>query len=181
MSSPLCVLTISNSHSSPYVDDEAVLASSSAEVDERKGRSGRHSRFSVQGDLVIVREVAAAGAHIATYGNTRALFEKATDICNDNVVMVSVVSWKQVQDRYTRLQASFDREDGLTHNRSGIGGGELSELNELLSQMRETRVDLRAKRNNDKDKVAKEEEAKDRIGRDLMAAATTRSKRIKRD
>ena len=149
-------------------------------MDERKGQSGIHSRFSVHEDLVIVWKVAAAGAHIATYENTRALLERAADKCNDKVGMVSVLSWKQVQDRYTRLQASFDREDGLAHNRPGIGGWELSELKKLLSQMREARGELRAKRNSDQDKVSKEEEAKERICRDLMAAATTRSKRIKR-
>lgn len=95
--------------------------------------------------------------------------------------MVSVLSWKQVQNRYTRLHLSFDREDGLTHNRFRIGGGELSELNNILSQMRETRGDLRAKRNGDKEIVAKEKEAMERIGRDLMADAITRSQRIERD
>lgn len=46
--------------------------------------------------------------------------------------------------------------------------------------MSKAREDLRGKRNSDKDKVAKEEEAKERIRPDLMAAATTKSKRIKR-
>lgn len=65
---------------------------------------------------------------------------------NENEAMKKNLTWKELQDGYKRLQAYFDEEDGLTRNRSGIGG-ELSELNKILSQMLNDRDDLRDRQN----------------------------------
>ena len=129
--------------------ETALPASSSGKVDERIGGSGQHSQFSVQEDLIILREFAASGAHTPLYGHTRYLVQRAEDICNENESMKTNLTWKQIQGRYTSHQASFDNEDGLTNNRSGIGGGEISELNDLLSQMGEARNHPCARKNSE--------------------------------
>ena len=169
-----------NSEASPMalvVEDTSSVPSSTNE-DERKGKSGRHSRFTAEQDLVLVREVATSKAHVAPYGQTRSLFEQAAEKCSANSVMSAILSWKQVQDRYTRLQATFDKEDTITHLRSGIGGGQLSEMNELLSQMKEARGDMRSKKHADKEKVAREEADKERIGQELVGASIDRKRKL---
>ena len=106
-------------------------------------------------DQIIVREVAGTKAYIAPYGQTQALYEKVAQRCNGYERMRSEVNWKQCQDRYQRLQDTFDKEDVRTHLRSGIGGGKLSELNELLSQMREARDDLKHRKTAKKERCRK--------------------------
>eukprot|EP00171_Calliarthron_tuberculosum_P013294 IDg13294t1 len=64
----------------------------------------------------------------------------------------------------------------LPHVRSGTRGGELRVLNELLSQMQEDHNELCEKNSTEKRRVLKDEEDKELIGRDLVAAATSRKK-----
>ena len=143
-----------------------------------KEKAGGTSRFTAEQDLVLVREVAASKAHVTPYGRTGSLFEQAAEKCSANSAMSAILSWKQVQDRCTRLQATFDKEDTITHLRSGIGGGQLSEMNELLLQMKEARGDLRSKKHAHKEKVAREEADKERIGQELVDAAVDRKRKI---
>ncbi|PXF42976.1 hypothetical protein BWQ96_07280 [Gracilariopsis chorda] len=95
--------------------------------------------------------------------------------------MICKLNWKQCHDRYDHLQELLDKEDGLTHLMSGIGDRELSELNELLLQMREAKDDLKKEKHAKKDKVAKEEEEKERIGKALVAASLSRNNKLSAD
>ena len=77
-----------------------------------------------------------------------------------------------------RLQATFHQEDTITHLRSGIGGGQLCEMNELLLRMEEARGDMRSEKNADKEKVSREEADKKSIGQELADAAVDRKRKL---
>ena len=57
-------------------------------------------------------------------------------------MMPDKVAWKTVQDRYKRHQEWFVKEDNINVKLSGVGSGELGEMNELLSRIREARDEL---------------------------------------
>jgi len=92
------------------------------------------------------------------YGFVRQKFEKVAQRCNDNPSMPEKVNWKGVQDRYKRLQEWFDKDTSINAKLSGVGGGDLGELNELLSQMREAREDMVKQKEAEKNVVRKTEE-----------------------
>ena len=55
---------------------EVVLSSPTDNADEGavKRKAGRESLFSIEEDLILVREVAASSAHLAAFGETLANF-----------------------------------------------------------------------------------------------------------
>ena len=85
-------------------------------------------------------------------------------------------SWKSVQDRYRRLQEQFDKDDDADRGRSGVGGG-VTEMEELLSMMREERDDLDAKKTAETKAEKEREKEKDHVGRQVVEAALSRKKR----
>lgn len=137
------------------------------------GGVGRKSKFKPDEDLIIVREVAAARAHVAPNGETRERFEVAAAKVNGSKRLVSSVTWKSVQDRYKRLQKRFDRNDRIEAAMSGVGG-EFGELEELLSSMKETREDLTRERESKRQKVMEREAEKERLGSELRCVAINR-------
>lgn len=92
--------------------------------------------YSDEQEVVIVRELAAAEAHISAFGETRKRFEIAAITLNENQLFVSKIYWKQVQDRYKRLQYQYNAYDSENQRLSGVGGGEMGELAALLMKMR---------------------------------------------
>ena len=72
---------------------------------------GRRAKFSPSEDLDIVREVAAAKAHIAPMGQTRQRFEIAASKANASRKFAAEVTWKAFQDLYKRLQSRLDRNE----------------------------------------------------------------------
>lgn len=136
-------------------------------------KAGRHSRFTCDEDLIIVREVAAARAHIAGFGETRRKFENVAANVNENPSMNQKVTWKSVQDRYKRLQADFDKSDKRNQMMSGVGG-EVGELEELLMEMREARDDMDSKKGADRAAQKAADEEKERVGQELVAASLKR-------
>ena len=99
-----------------------------------KSKAGRQSRFSTAQYLVIVREFAAAGGHLAAFGETRGKFKEAESKVSENAAMHENVSWKTVRDRYKRIQDQFDKRDSCERRMSGIGV-EIGELDKLLTDM----------------------------------------------
>ena len=157
--------------SKSFVDAQVLQSLQSSSDHDRKSRIARHSRFNAAEDLPIVREVSAARAHIAPYGATRDLFENAAHNCNKNDGWLVSLTWKQTQDRYTRLQAMFDREARITHARSVIAGGELSELKELPAHMREAREYVKDKTQAQKLRSSKYKEEKEVAGAKVIEVA----------
>jgi len=137
-------------------------------------RAGRRTAYSDEQDIAIVREVAAAEAHIAGFGETRKRFEKAAGLLGENPLFTTKISWKQVQDRYRRLQEQYNSHDNENQRLSGVGGGEMGELADLLMMMREARDDMDAKKTVDKETRKKDDEEKEEAGRRLVAASTSR-------
>ena len=72
-------------------------------------KSGRHSRFTPQQDLAIVREVAAVRAHLAEYGETKKRFATVAERAGENAHFrgMESIGWKTAQDRYKRLQINM--------------------------------------------------------------------------
>ena len=90
--------------------------------------------------------------------------------------MEQKVTWKTVQDRYKRLQDQFDESDNEQVRLSGVSGGEMGDLSELLRTMREAWEDFEAKKNAEKDATKRHEQEKERIGSTLVLAATKRGR-----
>jgi hypothetical protein len=65
---------------------------------------GRRPKFSREEDLILVREVAAAKAHVASYGDVKMRFAEAASRANANVELRSKVTPKSIQDRYVKIQ-----------------------------------------------------------------------------
>ena len=101
---------------------EVVPSSPTGNADDGAGKSkaGRHSRFSKEEGLIFVREVAAASAHYAAFGETRAKFEQGAAKVNEKETVKEKVTWKSVPDRYKRIQEKFDKRDICERRMSGI-------------------------------------------------------------
>ena len=115
-----------------------------AAADENeKGERGRRPNFSTDEDKIFVREVYAAKTHVAGHGQVRSCFEETAVRPNANPNLTPKVSWKSVQDRYAKAQAAFDKCDTVLRSKIGMSE-DFSELDELLSEMSEARVDVEA-------------------------------------
>ena len=84
------------------------------------------------------------------------------------------VAWKAIKDRYKRLQDQYGQMDDGNQRLSGVGGGEMGELADLLMTMREARDDWESQKKAVKTAEKKKEEDKQRMGEALMSAATAR-------
>ena len=138
-------------------------------------RTGRRPKFTPDDDLVLVREVAAAKAHIAPNGATKERFETAAKKSNATKRLSCAVTWKSVQDRYKRIQSRFDERDKIDGLMSGVGG-EVGEMEELLSAMREARQDLLNSRSASRRAAQERETEKERLGAIVRARAMTRER-----
>ena len=134
---------------------------------------GRRSKFTYDDDLVLLREGAACKAHIAPTGEARERFEIAASKSNATKKLSSRVTWKALQDHYKRLQSKHD-DDNRVQRRMSVIGGEVSEIEELLSVMKEDRGDRAAEKNAKREKEEKREREKERLGAVIRARATGR-------
>ena len=64
----------------------------SGENEVGKKQSGRHSKFKLEEDLILIREIMAAKAHIASFNGIRNRFETAAFKANDNEGLVGKVT-----------------------------------------------------------------------------------------
>lgn len=155
-----------------------VIQDKTSETDSQAtAKPGRSSRFTAAQDLVIAREVAASRAHTAAFGETKKLFEVAASKISANPAFDTEgknVSWKAVQDRYKRLQKDYDHADNANQRLSGVGGGEMGELADLLMTMREAHDDLDVQKKAAKTAQKRKEEDKERMGQVLVDLATKR-------
>jgi hypothetical protein len=95
---------------------------------------GRRPKFSRDEDLILVREVAAAKAHVAGYGGVKSKFSEAASRANQNSALRSKVTPKSIQDRYVKIQEKADIRESVTRGQSGIAG-DRTELDELLCSL----------------------------------------------
>lgn len=75
----------------------------------------------------------------------RKIYEIAAALANENPKLCERVTWKRVQDRYKRLHQVYTREDLWNQRESGFGG-ELIDMDHLLSTMRKEREYIDEKR-----------------------------------
>lgn len=156
----------------PFSEMAEVLDVSSNDDGSRGVR--KRGKYLPEEDLIIVREVAALRAHVAGYGNVKQSFESVAQRVNQNPHMMQKVNWKAVQDRYKRLQEDFDADDRRNSSLSGIAGGEMGELYQALSQMREERDTFLTEKKADKNEKTKREEEKEIMGRRVVEMALCR-------
>lgn len=115
--------------------------------------------------------MATAKAHIASFGETRKRFDQAAARANENPGLREKVAWKSVQDRFKRLQEVHTKRDRWNQRASGVGG-EVGEMEEVLSSMRESKEDIKEKRYADRKEATRVEAEKERMGQVLVLKAT---------
>ena len=86
------------------------------------------------------------------------------------------MTWKSVRDRYKRLESVYAKADKRSKKSSSLGG-EVSQLEDLLSLMREAKNDVIKERLSDKLAQAALEVEKEEAGFDLVTAATKRKRK----
>ena len=150
----------------------ATVVESEARNDEAQAK--KRGKYLPLEDLIMVREVAAQRAHVATYGAVRQNFEQVATKVNSNPHMTQKVTWKAVQDRYKRLQDDFDADDARNSGLSGVAGGAMGELYQALSQMREDRESFQTNKDVSRAEKTKKEEEKERLGRQVVEMALLR-------
>lgn len=102
---------------------------------------GQRYKFKPTEDSVLVREVAAANAHIAHLGQTRERFEVSGAKANPTMKLACEVTYKAVKYRYKHLQAKLDRNARIQADISGCGG-EVGDMIEPFYIIQEERKDL---------------------------------------
>ena len=63
---------------------------------------GRRPKFTAKEDLILVREVTAARAHVAPYGDIRTRFATAAQCANSKADFKCKVNAKSLQGRYLK-------------------------------------------------------------------------------
>jgi hypothetical protein len=154
--------------------NESELESRTGLANTRSAVRGRRSRFTAEEDLIIVREVAAAKAHVAPYGDIRARFEIAAARASENERMGAELNAKSVHDRYVKLQRAFDKKDKEAQRMSGIEE-EVTELDEILAQLREERDDCENRKQNQKYREKQCNDIKEFLGAEIRDLALKRS------
>lgn len=107
-----------------------------------KPKWGRLSKFPREQDFALVREVAVAGSHVTKHGKTHIRFNNVSDKLNQSELFTDALSWTNVQDSYKCIHGDFEKRDSSKATNSVLDEGELSDLDELLSQMRQARENL---------------------------------------
>ncbi|CAN8073476.1 unnamed protein product [Agarophyton chilense] len=85
-------------------------------------KEGRRPKFTPEDDLIIAREVSAAKAHIAGYGEIQNSFGQAAAKANVNTQLSQNVSAKSIPDRYKKIQDTFKQRDAANRRLSGVCG-----------------------------------------------------------
>ena len=134
----------------------------------------RRSQFTPEDDLIIIREVFSSRAHVAEYGKKQGLFTQAAGCASANSAFTKKVTWKSVRDRYELLQNAFDKRDAANQLTSGVGGEGLTEIEDLLSQMREAKRSFVQKKDKAKRENEEREREKERRGEEIVRLSTER-------
>ena len=100
---------------------EVISVDAPSPSDSVATRTGRHSRVTAEEDRVHLREVSAANAHVAAFGENGKRYGDAASNFNANPTVVQTVTWKSVRDRYKRLQEQFDKSYNANQRLSGVG------------------------------------------------------------
>lgn len=136
-----------------------------------KGKRGRATDLSSEEIVILLREILAAGAHVAPHGAKAEYFETVALAFNGNGDFGVQVEGKSVRDRYERLQKAFNKRDREDAAMSGIGG-KVGEVDELLGQMREAREEQNAQRNAKRAVIKEREQKKLAAEAPVVAKAT---------
>jgi uncharacterized FAD-dependent dehydrogenase len=107
-------------------------------------RVGRRLKFTEEENLILVREVAAAKAHVAGHSEKRERHKTVALRVNGNPAVLVHINAKSVQDKYVKLQRKYELQDRKERNMTGLGG-EFCEIDDLLGQMQEEKESLDAK------------------------------------
>ena len=102
-------------------------------------KTGRHSKFTSEQEVVIVREVAAAEVHVAALDETRTRFGTAAEKLMENNIFSQELNWKIVEDRDKRLQKQHDCYDKHNQRLSEVGRVDMGELADLIMTKCEVR------------------------------------------
>ena len=137
----------------------------------KSSKFGRKSTFTAEEDLLIAREVAARKGHIADFGRKGATFDEVRKGLVSTGIIKQDVEAKSIQDRYNRMQREFDKKDRKHSKMSGLDG-EATEVDELLSSMKEARDDLLKQKEAEGTKAKEIEERKLAAGRRMVTMAT---------
>lgn len=149
------------------------LFSTTHKLKKDVSETSSRSSFSSKQDVAIAREVAAAKALIAASRERRKTYQCAAWKLDSNSLFAKLpIAWKQVQNRYRRLQdfSNTRNKDNERHFR--VGGVEIGELVDFLTKMREDCDEMVARKNVARNEQTRREEEEEEVSRRIVAAAT---------
>lgn len=134
-----------------------------------KPRSAR-IKFSAEDDLIIIKEVAATHAHLASFGTVQRKFADAAQKTNSNPNFRGCVNARSIQERFRKIMSTFKKEEARDRARSGTGG-ELSEADGLLLDMMEAVESVKEVDETKKEEEANANKRKLEAGREILEGA----------
>lgn len=135
-------------------------------------KSGRRPTFTLDDDIIIVREVAATKAHLAPFGEVLNRFAVSAKNSNSNRNLSTKVTSKLLHNRHKKLMEAFAKRDASEHRMSGMRS-EAAE--DLLSSILYVQKDPSASREAERLAKTAQEQRKDDVGRHLMVVAIDRN------
>lgn len=112
--------------------------------------------------IVLLQEILAAQAHDPPHGAKTKRFETVAITLNNNVEFSIKVYAKRVRDRYELLQRHFNRKNWKDAIMSGVGG-ELTNVDELLSVMQDLREEVTIQERQESFVVQEQEQEQSRL------------------
>lgn len=152
---------------------EVISVDAPSPSDSAATRTGRYSRFTAEEDLVLLREVLAANAHVAAFGENGKQYGEAARKFNANHSVVQAVTWNSMRDSYKRLQEQFDKSDNANQHLSNVGR-EIGEMGDQLLATREARDDMAVQKTGKKTTQQETDREKAMIGQVLVEMSLKR-------
>ena len=127
----------------------------------------------VSADLLCVKAVTTAGAHLAEWGKGEKMYDKAASLFNEQPGRPFDTDAKNIKDHFQLVVKKFEKKDKSEATLSGISV-EQTELDEVLSLAASAMADSNSKADAAKGEQAKKDEALQRAGEAVRSAAQAR-------
>ena len=163
-------LTMQDPSSKERVPSVAVIENSPKKGLQRAASKPVRTRFTNDEEAILLKEVIAAGAHVAAYGKKEKAFDCATGKINDNPHFRHEVKTRAVQEKFCKMVKEFRARDNKDRKKSGVSDN-LSETDALLACIVDAVDDAEELENVEKQKATEAETRKIKAGERMVAQA----------